>query len=108
MCLEETKGRLHAILMRVLREFPTRANATDEDLALEVVAHSGMIGTDLGFGSVFDRFDGSAFVWFPTRRVSPFLSPSLFRGDDRFDGSAFVWFPTRRVSPFLSPSLFAR
>ena len=43
MCLEETKGRLHAILMRVLREFPTRANATDEDLALEVVAHSGMM-----------------------------------------------------------------
>ena len=36
------------------------------------------VGTDLGFGSVFDRFDGSAFVWFPTRRVSPFLSPSLF------------------------------
>ena len=26
------------------------------------------------------------------------------RDDDRFDGSAFVWFPTRRVSPFLSPS----
>ncbi len=35
-------------------------------------------GTDLGFGSAFDRFDGSAFVWFPMRRVSPFLSPSLF------------------------------
>ena len=30
------------------------------------------------------------------------------RDDDRFDGSAFVWFPMRRVSPFLSPSLFAR
>ena len=30
------------------------------------------------------------------------------REDDRFHGSAFVWFPGRRFSPFLSPSLFAR
>jgi AcrR family transcriptional regulator len=43
VCLDETKGRLHAILMRVIREFPARAKASDEDLALEVVAHSGMM-----------------------------------------------------------------
>jgi AcrR family transcriptional regulator len=42
-CFEETRGRLHAILMRILREFPERARAADDDLALEVVAHSGMM-----------------------------------------------------------------
>jgi AcrR family transcriptional regulator len=42
-CFEETRGRLHAVLMRILREFPSRAKASDEDLALEVVAHSGMM-----------------------------------------------------------------
>ncbi len=42
-CFEETRGRLHAILMRVLRQFPSRAKASDEDLALEVLAHSGMM-----------------------------------------------------------------
>ena len=41
-CFEE-KRRLHAILMRILREFPSRARASDEDLALEVLAHSGMM-----------------------------------------------------------------
>jgi hypothetical protein len=40
---EQTKCRLHAVLKRVLREFPSRANATDEDLAHEIVAHSGMM-----------------------------------------------------------------
>jgi len=43
VCFEETRGRLHAILMRVLREFPSRAKASDEDLALEVMAHTGMM-----------------------------------------------------------------
>jgi hypothetical protein len=30
-----------------------------------------------------DRFSGSAFVWFPARRVRPFLSPSCSRDDDK-------------------------
>jgi hypothetical protein len=42
-CVEGTRGRLHAVLMRILREFPARAEASDQDLALEVVAHSGMM-----------------------------------------------------------------
>jgi AcrR family transcriptional regulator len=42
-CFEETRGRLQAILMRIFREFPSRAESADEDLALEVVAHSGMM-----------------------------------------------------------------
>jgi AcrR family transcriptional regulator len=42
-CFEETRGRMQAILMRIFREFPSRAQASDEDLALEVVAHSGMM-----------------------------------------------------------------
>ncbi len=42
-CFEETRGRMLAILMRVLREFPSRARASDEEIALEVVAHSGMM-----------------------------------------------------------------
>ncbi len=42
-CFEETRGRMQAILMRIFREFPSRAKASDEDLALEVVAHSGMM-----------------------------------------------------------------
>ena len=42
-CFEETRGRLQAILMRIFREFPSLAKARDEDLALMVLAHSGMI-----------------------------------------------------------------
>jgi AcrR family transcriptional regulator len=42
-CFEETRGRLQAILMRIFREFPSRANSTDEEIALEVLAHSGMM-----------------------------------------------------------------
>jgi AcrR family transcriptional regulator len=42
-CLEETRARLQAILLRIFREFPSRARSSDEDLALEVVAHSGMM-----------------------------------------------------------------
>jgi AcrR family transcriptional regulator len=42
-CFEETRGRLQAILMRVLREFPPLAKAPDGDLALLVMAHSGMM-----------------------------------------------------------------
>jgi AcrR family transcriptional regulator len=43
VCFEETRGRLLAILTRILREFPSRAKASDEDLALEVMAHAGMM-----------------------------------------------------------------
>jgi AcrR family transcriptional regulator len=43
VCFEETRARLQGILLRILREFPSRARSTDQELALEVVAHSGMI-----------------------------------------------------------------
>ena len=56
-----------------------------------------------------DRFSGSTFVWFPARRFSPFLSPSLFSRRRSFQRQRLgVWFPARRMSPFLSPSLFSR
>ena len=42
-CFEETRARMQGILLRIFREFPTRAKASDQDLALEVVAHSGMM-----------------------------------------------------------------
>lgn len=42
-CVEETRGRLLGNLARILREFPSRAKATDEEITLEVVAHSGMM-----------------------------------------------------------------
>jgi AcrR family transcriptional regulator len=42
-CLEETRARMQGILLRIFREFPSRARYSDEDLALEVVAHSGMM-----------------------------------------------------------------
>jgi AcrR family transcriptional regulator len=42
-CFEETRGRMQGLLMRIFREFPSRAKASDEDLALEVIAHSGMM-----------------------------------------------------------------
>ncbi len=42
-CFEGTRGRLLAILARILREFPSRARASDEDIALEVLAHAGMM-----------------------------------------------------------------
>ena len=42
-CFEETRGRLQAILMRIFREFPSRAKSSDEEIALEVLAHSGMM-----------------------------------------------------------------
>jgi AcrR family transcriptional regulator len=42
-CLEETRARLQGILVRIFREFPSRARCSEEDLALEVVAHSGMM-----------------------------------------------------------------
>ncbi len=42
-CFEETRARLLAILARILREFPSRAKAPDEDVALEVMAHAGMM-----------------------------------------------------------------
>jgi AcrR family transcriptional regulator len=42
-CFEETRCRLQAILMRVFREFPSRAGYSDDELTLEVVAHSGMM-----------------------------------------------------------------
>jgi AcrR family transcriptional regulator len=40
-CFEETRGRLQGILMRIFREFPSRAGFSDDELTLEVVAHSG-------------------------------------------------------------------
>jgi AcrR family transcriptional regulator len=42
-CFEETRGRLLAILARIFREFPSRVEASDDDLALEVMAHAGMM-----------------------------------------------------------------
>jgi AcrR family transcriptional regulator len=42
-CFEETRARMQGILLRIFREFPSRAKASDQDLALEVVAHSGMM-----------------------------------------------------------------
>jgi AcrR family transcriptional regulator len=42
-CFEETRGRLQKVLLRILRELPSRRRATDEELALEVLAHSGMM-----------------------------------------------------------------
>ncbi len=42
-CLEETRARMQGILLRIFREFPSRERSSDEDLALEVVAHSGMM-----------------------------------------------------------------
>lgn len=42
-CVEETRGRLQAMLMRIFREFPSLAKAPDEDLALIVLAQSGMM-----------------------------------------------------------------
>ena len=34
---------MQGILLRIFREFPSRAQAPDQDLALEVMAHSGMM-----------------------------------------------------------------
>jgi AcrR family transcriptional regulator len=42
-CFEETRARMQGVLVRILREFPSREHASAEDLALEVVAHSGMM-----------------------------------------------------------------
>lgn len=42
-CFEEPRTRLQGLLLRIIREFPSRVNATDEELALEVVAISGMM-----------------------------------------------------------------
>ncbi len=42
-CFEEPRARLQGLLLRIIREFPSRVNATDEELALEVVAISGMM-----------------------------------------------------------------
>ena len=42
-CFEETRARMQGILLRIFREFPSRAEASDKDLAVEVVAHSGMM-----------------------------------------------------------------
>jgi AcrR family transcriptional regulator len=42
-CFEETRARLQGILLRIFREFPSRARSSDEDLALDVVAHAGMM-----------------------------------------------------------------
>ncbi len=42
-CFEEPRVRLQELLLRIIREFPSRVNATDEELALEVVAISGMM-----------------------------------------------------------------
>ncbi|MGC1723052.1 MAG: TetR/AcrR family transcriptional regulator [Isosphaeraceae bacterium] len=42
-CFEETRARMQGILLRILREFPSRERSSDQELALEVVAHSGMM-----------------------------------------------------------------
>ncbi|MGP0067968.1 MAG: TetR/AcrR family transcriptional regulator [Isosphaeraceae bacterium] len=42
-CFEETRARMQGILLRIFREFPSRQGASDQELALEVVAHSGMM-----------------------------------------------------------------
>jgi AcrR family transcriptional regulator len=42
-CFEETRGRMQGILLRIFREFPSRAQYSDQELALDVVAHSGMM-----------------------------------------------------------------
>jgi AcrR family transcriptional regulator len=42
-CFEETRGRLQGILMRIFREFPSQATATDEEVTLAVLAQSGMM-----------------------------------------------------------------
>lgn len=42
-CFEETRARVQGILLRILREFPSRERSSDQELALEVVAHSGMM-----------------------------------------------------------------
>jgi AcrR family transcriptional regulator len=42
-CFEETRSRLQGILLRIFREFPSRARFSDQELALEVLAHSGMM-----------------------------------------------------------------
>ena len=42
-CFEETRARLQGILLRIFREFPSRARFSDQELKLEVVAHSGMM-----------------------------------------------------------------
>ena len=42
-CFEETRARMQGILLRIFREFPSRAGCSDQELALEVVAHSGMM-----------------------------------------------------------------
>jgi AcrR family transcriptional regulator len=42
-CFEETRARMQGILLRIFREFPSRAQSSDEELALDVVAHSGMM-----------------------------------------------------------------
>ncbi len=43
VCFEETRARLQGILLRILREFPSRAEESENDLTVEVVAHSGMM-----------------------------------------------------------------
>lgn len=42
-CFEKTRARVQGILLRILREFPSRERSSDQELALEVVAHSGMM-----------------------------------------------------------------
>jgi AcrR family transcriptional regulator len=42
-CFEETRARMQGILRRILREFPSRKRSTEEELTLEVIAHSGMM-----------------------------------------------------------------
>ncbi len=42
-CFEETRARMQGVLLRIFREFPSRAQSSEQDLALEVVAHSGMM-----------------------------------------------------------------
>ena len=67
-------------------------------------------GTDLGFGGAFDRFDGSAAWSGSQRGASVRFSLRPCSREDRplQRQRPCVWFPARRFSPFLSPSLFAR
>jgi AcrR family transcriptional regulator len=42
-CFEQTRGRLQAVLMRIFRQFDSLSAAPEEDLALIVMAQSGMM-----------------------------------------------------------------
>ena len=63
-------------------------------------------GTDLGFGSAFDRLVSSAWGSCSRRVIRPFDSPSCSREDDRLVGKRLVRVlitPEENVSAF-SPS----